>query len=256
MADLLRMDLYRMRKARGFWVCLILAFVLALLSTPMEVLLEKLGSMITGAEAELPKTAELSGILREPLPFLNAMFCLLSVCGFFSADMENGYIKNIAGQVPRRGYTILSKFAAALPHGLLFMAVGIAGNLIGTVFFRKIVVDSAVPDSLRVFSLKLLLLQSICAVLLLFAGCLRIKSLGTVLAVLFGMNLLGLVYFGIDLGLSRIFPKMEFSIGDYMPDQLLGKSDPDTLTALIVSAVTIAVFLGLAVRIFDRRDIK
>jgi hypothetical protein len=204
----------------------------------------------------MSETAKLSEILRTPIPALNAMLCLLSASSFFYADMENGYIKNIAGQMPKRGYTILSKFVTILPHNLLFMLVGVLGDLIGTVFFQRIAVDSAVLDSLRVFALKLLLLQSICAILLLFSGSLQIKSLGTVMAVLFGMGLLTLVYFGIDAGLDKIFPKKSFLLNDYMPDQLLSESNPETLTALIVSGVTIAVFLWLAIRIFDRKDVK
>jgi hypothetical protein len=117
-------------------------------------------------------------------------------------------------------------------------------------------VDASVPDSLRILCLRFLLLESLCAILLLFTGALQSKSLGTVFAVLFGMGLLSLLYFGIDAGLARLFPKLDFSISDYMPDQLLSSSDPDTLTSLGVSAVVIALFLWLSVRIFNKKDVK
>ena len=53
MGKLLRMDLYRMRKAKSFWVCLILAFLFGLLSTPGVKKLVYCSS--TGAIPEAPK---------------------------------------------------------------------------------------------------------------------------------------------------------------------------------------------------------
>ena len=42
----------------------------------------------------------------------------------------------------------------------------------------------------------------------------------------------------------------------YMPDQLMWDKAPKLIPALPVAAVTIIVFLILAIRIFDRRDVK
>ncbi len=41
----------------------------------------------------------------------------LSLCFVFRADAENGSIGNIAGQMPMKGRTILSGFAAAIAPG-------------------------------------------------------------------------------------------------------------------------------------------
>ena len=257
MGNLIRMDLYRMRKARSFWVCLILTFVFGLASTPLEKLLYSLGSMLqTEGITPFPETANLSDFLASPLSGLGIMLSMLSICAFFYADAENGYIKNIAGQMPEKGYTILSKFITAAPHNLLFMIAGMAGNLLGTVLFRRIIADPAAADGIRVFFLKLLLLQSISAIFLFVVAALQIKSLGTVLAVLFGLGLLTLVYLGIDAGLQQLFPKIGFKFGDYMPDQVLGEAKPDTVKALAVALVTGGIFLPLAIRIFDKRDVK
>ncbi|MBR6377345.1 MAG: hypothetical protein IKS05_06240 [Oscillospiraceae bacterium] len=256
MTNLFKMDLYRMRKAKSFWVCLILSFVFALSSTPLTWLLYLLGSLLTGEKQAFPQSTALSELLNGQPGSLGAMLTLLSICSFYYGDLENGYVKNIAGQVPQRGYTVLSKFLASIPHGLLFFAVSVLGKLLGTLILQRIEVDAGVPDSLRILCLRFLLLESLCAILLLFTGALQSKSLGTVFAVLFGMGLLSLVYFGIDAGLARLFPKLDFSISDYMPDQLMSSSDPDTLTSLGVSAVVIALFLWLSVRIFNKKDVK
>lgn len=256
MANLLRMDLYRMRKAKSFWICLGIAFALALLQTPLAWGLSMVGRMLSAEALPFPTTEQMSGILRDPFLMLNGMLCLLSACSFFYADMENGYIKNIAGQMPRRGFTVLSKYLAILPHNLLFMVAGIIGNLIGTVLFQQILLDGDILDAAVSFLMKVLLMQSICTILLLVTASFQNKSLGTVIAVLMGLGLMSLVYMMIDTGLDQLFQNKGFSVSDYMPDQLLGQLKPPVLDSILVSLATTALFLPLSVHVFDRRDVK
>ncbi len=257
MGNLVRMDLYRMFKGKSFKVCLIIAFVLALGQTPFAKLLVTLANTLSNEAAiPVPETARLSSIFADSLPLLNGMLVMLSATMFFHADVEHGYIKNIAGQMPKKGYTVLSKFLAAIPHNLVFMLVGVIGNLIGTLLCQKITLEGGVMDGVRIFLLRFLLLQSICAILLLVSGSLGSKSLGTVLAVLLGMGLLGLIYGAIDAGLDQLFRNKGFALGNYMPDQILGSANPKTVDALVVSAVTMGIFLPAAIHVFDRKDIK
>lgn len=257
MGNLIRMDLYRMTKAKAFQVSLILIALSALAYTPAGWGFFMLGNMFSSdVSLVFPKTAELADILRSPFPFLNAMIIMLAACSFFYADIEFGYIKNIAGQMPKKGYTVLSKFFAVLLQNALFMLVGVIFNLIGTLFIQKIVTESSVLNGCIAFLLKLLLMQACCTILLMFVAAFQNKSLGSVMAVLMGTGLLSLVYLGIDSGLYQMFKLSGFSIADYMPDQVLRQSDPNALRAILVSAVTIAIFLPLGIRVFDRRDIK
>ncbi len=257
MANLLRMDLYRMRKAKSFWVCLILAFLFGFAQTPFFKLMEMLAKLLdSGVKSAAVSSVDLSSIIRDPLPFMNAMLALLSASAFFYADAENGYIKNIAGQMPKKGYTVLSKFLAVMPHNLLFMLAGIVGNLIGTLIFMRISIDSSIPEGIGIFFLRFLLLLSLCAILLLCTGCFRNKSLGTVLSVLMGTGLLFLVYVGINSAVGKVLKNEDFSIVDYMPDQLLTADKPDLVISIVASVIVIALFLSLAIRIFDKKDVK
>lgn len=189
MGQLIRMDLYRMFKSQASVICLALALVLALGNAPLAMLIYMLGNSLSPELNEVfPAAVNLSDILGDPFPMLNAMLILLSLCFFFYADVENGYIKNIAGQMPMKGFTVLSKFQASIVHNLIFAAVGIIGNLIGTMIVQRIVVDGVVLDSIRVLVLKLLLFQSLCAILLLVVSTFRSKSVGMILAVLFGLG--------------------------------------------------------------------
>ena len=256
MGKLVRMDLYRMRKARSFFVCLIIAFAIALINAPLAKMLFSVANEVAPDLGEtLDAQVKLSEVINDPFPMIILLPLLLSLCFFFYADVENGYIKNIAGQMPMKGFTILSKFLAAAVHNLIFAAAGLIGNLIGTVLVQRIVVDSNVPDGIRVLVLKFLLVQSISAILLFVVSTLRNKAVGMILAVLFGLGLTSLIYFGINQAMSAVLGQGS-DISIYMPDTLLDTKPLDTKKALAVSLVTGGVFLLAAVRIFDRRDVK
>ncbi|MBP5726012.1 MAG: hypothetical protein J6Y48_02940, partial [Clostridia bacterium] len=154
MGKLIRMDLYRMLKSKSFLVCLTIAFVLALVNAPVAKLMYTLANSLSSDINEtFPAEVNLSGVLSDPFPMMGLMLALLSLCFFFYADVENGYIKNIAGQMPMKGFTVLSKFTASAVHNLYFAAAGIIGNLIGTILVQRIVMDAGVADSIRVLAL-------------------------------------------------------------------------------------------------------
>ena len=256
MGKLIRMDLYRMQKTKAFLICLLLAFLFALANAPAGKLMYTLAnSLSTDVHETFAAEASLSNILSDPFPLLNLMLTLLSLCWFFYADVENGYIKNIAGQMPMKGFTVLSKFIAASVHNIIFAVAGIMGNLIGTMLVQKLIMDVNALETIRVLVLKLLLVQSICAALLLAVTTFRSKSMGMILAVLFGLRLTPLIYLGINEGLKQLFGP-EADIAKYMSDTVMSEQPLDSLKALLVALGWGAVFLLPAVRIFDRKDVK
>ena len=256
MGNLIRMDLYRMRKAKGFNVCLLLTFVFSLASTPVAKALYSLGNKLSPNEnvGNLPPVANLSEIIASPISSVCMMLAFLSIVIFFYADMENGYIKNIAGQMPKKGFSILSRYIASIPHSLIFMLAGLIGNLIGTLPFQKIVVETSIAEAIGIFLLKLILMESICAIMLLFTSSLHNKSLGMIFAVLLGLPVMTLIYAGINTGLNQLIKGVD--IMPYMPDQVLKESNPGMVRGLVVSAVTIGIFLPLSIRVFDKMDVK
>ena len=101
MGKLIRMDLYRMLKSKTFLICLLLAFLLALGNAPFEKLMFTLASSLsTDINETFATEVSLSGILSDPFPLFNLMLALLSLCWFFYADVENGYIKTSQARCP------------------------------------------------------------------------------------------------------------------------------------------------------------
>ena len=255
MGKLIRMDLYRLLRSKACLVCLLITLILAIATTPITMLMFTVAkSLVPEAAETMPNEAKLSDAISDPFPIMGMMMVLLSLCYFFYADVENGYIKNIAGQMPMKGFTVLSKFVVALAHNIIFVLVSIIGYIIGTVFFQRIVLGDLL-DSLRVLAIKLLLLQCISAILLLVVSTFRGKALGMILAVLFGLNLTGLIYTGIDLGIGKLL-KTTVEIEKIMPDAVIRETPMGNLRPLLVGIVGSCVFLLPAVRIFDRKDVK
>ena len=257
MGNLIRMDLYRIRKTKTFIACLVIAFLFALATVPLEKLLTDL-SLTLAEEGTEPIAFEtkisLAGIIGAPASSITLLTALLSIVFFFYADMEAGYIKNIAGQMPKKGFSILSRYIASVPHNLTFMLVDILGNLIGNLFLRKITMDGSLVEAVGIFLLRLLLLQGITAILLLVTSAFRSKSFGMILAVLLGLPLMWLIYSAINSGLEKIIKNA--NIIPYMPDQVIRESTPDAVRGFLVAAVTIAIFLPVSIRVFDQKDVK
>jgi len=256
MGNLIRMDLFRLRKIKGFWICLILAFLMAAAMTPLGRLLVFVSKFIEDTGETFPATANLSAILMDTYPLLNVMLAMLSASAFFYMDIENGYIKNIAGQMPQKGYTILSKFIAIIPHNILFAVVGIGGKLIGSLIFQKIIVDGDVTKGIVTVLLKILLLQSLCAILLLAGATIGSKSLAVVVSVVMGLGLTSILYLGVDSLLGQLFKNKTWLVSDYTPDMLLSNQSPDVLVSVLSAVITIVIFLLPAIKIFDKKDIK
>ena len=171
-----------------------------------------------------------------------------------TVGLENTDKKKHAGQMPKKGFSILSRYIASVPHNLTFLLVDILGNLIGNLFLRKITMDGSLVEAVEIFLLRLLLLQGITAILLLITSAFRSKSFGMILAVLLGLPLMWLIYSAINSGLEKIIKNA--NIIPYMPDQVIRESTPDAVRGFLVAAVTIAIFLPVSIRVFDQKDVK
>ena len=264
MADLIKMDLYRLYKSRTFKVCLLVVAALSLTIAPVTKLIYTLVLKAFANQPEVKdisaslETVELSDLFRSPFPAtgLEAVILFISVTAFTFADIANGYIKNIAGQVPRKGNTVISKFIVIAVHNFLFIVVSLIANIIGNAISYRIVADSQVIDGIITCLLKCLLLQSIGAILLFITTGLRNKTFASIAGVLLGSGLLGLVYIGIDTMAAQLFRINDLNSASAMPDQLLAAGRVAARNAIISSAVIIGIFLPLTVHIFNKSDVR
>lgn len=150
MGNVIKMDLYRLVKSLSFKICLIIVFLLNLIDGPLEKIMFNLGKSLAEnsedserALAELGEwnsTFHLGNVLASQLGIICTAVFLLCIVWFCYADIQHGYIKNIAGQLPSRGHTIVSKFVVIQFTTLMFYAVTIIGSTVGQLIVAVITI--------------------------------------------------------------------------------------------------------------------
>ncbi len=254
MVDLMKMDFYRMFKSKSFIVCSIVVFCISVLARLMDLVLAKLSQMME-MEAYVIKTTEMSEIISNPFGWTIALVVVLISCVTFSyADIANGYIKNIAGQVSNKGDTAFSKFGVLMVHNICFMICGLLGRIIIALFIGGITIDWVdIPFAIGVFGVKWLLLVALSTILLFLSTGLKNKTLASVIGVILGSGSLMLVHLMLDNTIEKL---VHVNIYNYDPSMLIQQSNLMFGNAIIVSLVVIAVFLPLTVVVFNKSDVK
>ena len=270
MGNLVKMDFYRMRKSKSFIVNLIIVSVFSVTYAPVIKLIvaimnkfvksqTKIGddSSAAGGMIEFEKTVNISEIISSPFCLKILLLMLfISIISFTYADMANGYVKNIAGQLPKRGYTVVSKFIVMAIHNTIFMLCGLVGRIIGELLVRSITFDSGTGRSIVTFILKLFLLQSICSILLFITTGLGNKTFASVIGVVVSTGVLGGIYMGLDYVAMHYFKAGDSYFLNNAPDQLLSVEKVAIINAILVSGAIIAIFLPLTIKVFNKKDVK
>lgn len=212
-----------------------------------------LGEALGASEA-----AKVSEIIADPfvITFL-PLFILLLVVSFSYMDIENGFIKNIAGQQPKRSRVAVSKYLTIMLSNLVLMLTALIGQVISKYIVGKVEIDAgAIPQAVYTFGVRWLLLLALSALLLFLTVGIGAKPLALVTAVLAGTGFLGLIYLGIDTAIQNMLHIQNLSLVDYAPDQLLTQSGYEGPRAVIVGITFSVVFMLLTVLRADKTDVK
>ena len=276
MLNLLRMNNRRIFRSKMFAIAFLVILVPSIASAPVERALMKavvgfavsveteskssesentaaLGDAVGNTEA-----AKVSEIIADPfvITFL-PLFILLLVVSFSYMDIENGFIKNIAGQQPKRSRVAVSKYLTIMLSNLVLMLTALIGQVISKYIVGKVEIDAgAIPQAVYTFGVRWLLLLSLSALLLFLTVGIGAKPLALVTAVLAGTGFLGLIYLGIDTAIQNMLHIQNLSLVDYAPDQLLTQPGYEGPRAVIVGITFSVVFMLLTVLRADKTDVK
>lgn len=276
MLNLLRMNNRRIFRSKMFAIAFLVILVTSIASAPVERALMKavvgfavsveteskssesentaaLGDALGNTEA-----AKVSEIIADPfvITFL-PLFILLLVVSFSYMDIENGFIKNIAGQQPKRSRVAVSKYLTIMLSNLVLMLTALIGQVISKYIVGKVEIDAgAIPQAVYTFGVRWLLLLALSALLLFLTVGIGAKPLALVTAVLAGTGFLGLIYLGIDTAIQNMLHIQNLSLVDYAPDQLLTQPGYEGPRAVIVGITFSVVFMLLTVLRADKTDVK
>ncbi len=259
MGNLIKMDLRRMLKSTLLKVSLI---IIAIINIFVYGVLPIILKMIPNIPKSAPE--ELCDVLSSPFSLsILSILLFMSAVSFFYADFANGFVKNLAGQVPKRSNLLVSKFVVIGIHNLIFITVGalteLAGLLLGSALGVTFRVSGFVFAAVLTLLIKWMLCMGLCAILMFVTTGVRSKTLASIVGVIIGTGTLAFVYMGLTTAIATIF-KININVSDYMPDQLFNSvnvgSNVAVVNAIIVSIVCSVIFLALSVKTFNSKDIK
>lgn len=283
MFNLFKMDIYRLAKSASTWIMCLLTgcFAFYLVGvTSMD-----LYSMESNPEYELSSIQVTSkdphvGIIvdtnkewiKEDVPvdellgFLLKSGILMLVCGFFlpvyiHAEQKNGYIKNIAGQVPHRGQLAVSKFIAIAAAILLMFASFCLFSVLGALWFLGDRVQLEVTaDLMQLLAIQYLLHLAFGTLIMFLSLITRSSVFSMAVGVAMSSGLMSFLYLGINR-FAEAMGAEAFNIGDYMLDINIYSVSAGVPSDLMKRAVSVgSLFLITAVigsmAVMKKRDIQ
>ncbi|MBO6140809.1 MAG: hypothetical protein J6O40_03355 [Ruminococcus sp.] len=269
MGNVIRSDIYRLFRQKSLYIVMGIVALLNFAQGPILKIIYNLTKSIASEDnvaeiGEFMSEMKFSTILSEALGNVDTVLVLLVVIWFAYADLAHGYIKNIAGQLSRKGNIVVSKTAVTGFIFLIMMPFAVIFQVIGYSLVTKVTFDN-ITDGLIIFAVKYVCLVAIGAILLLIVVGAHSQVFGAVVAVLTGAGFLQLAYLGINSAIDKIFKTKNFDINEYMPDSVLhgnfvnDAGDLETtllIKGVVSAAVVIAVITPITISIFNKKDVS
>lgn len=273
MLNLVKMDLYRLLHSKLIKVGMIAAAILAFFGMLLNLgVLEiiKLGmegdpSGAESMEILFPIVAWFNGVdfadvVFTGTSFLSLFVSCMMVSSFVGAEQSCGYVKNIAGQLPNRGMTVVSKFiVTCLVQLIVLFIYSIVSSLCAAMFFSNYITAYSIVALIEGLLLRFLLFCAIDAVVLFFCTLTKSHAIAMVVGAIFGIGVTGIAYWAASALLSML--KISFNVAKIMPDGINGLISVSNLGTIAVGAIVVAIvfiagFLIGAVMLFKKRDVK
>ncbi len=286
MFNLIKMDFYRMLHSVSTWVILAITVVLAVFAVSMtetdiqamtedpQYANEQQGE-VDGNEdrmigisttanpewvdgdieaGELISTQVSSGLL--------VLLCVIFTAMFASAEQKNGYVKNIAGQLPNRGMLALSKLAVLAVQLCFLLAVfALVTALTGALLWGGRFYLGSVFSLLRFLGVQYLLHLGFASVILFLSILSRSSAFSMVVGLLAGMGTLVPIYSMVNKLVYDIQPDWKFDISKFTLDgnvlmASIGAAPGTMVRAAVVGGVFLAVCALLSMAVMQKRDIR
>ena len=276
MFNLIKTDLYRLFHTKAFKVGIIasalIAFLGMLLNLGVLALIQAVMDSdptysVSGMEVIIPYVAWLGGadystiVLYSTGALSLLVGCVVSA-SFISAEQTCGYVKNVAGQLAHRGYTIVSKFiVTSLIHFVVLAIYTTISCVFAPVLFGKYIVSYSIAPLIGALLVRFLLFVAVNAIIVLLCTITKSPSLAMIIGAIFGLGVTQLGYMAISMVIGMVFKGSNFSFAEIMPDginNMLTIFNVGELWArgVILSIIYIIAALACAIYIIEKRDVK
>ena len=280
MFNLIKMDIHRLFYSKSTWVIFFFVAVLSVFSVTMtntdihmmkeelsateETMDERQIGISVEADSEwVDGDIEIGSIISvEMRSALLAILCLIFTALFINAEQKNGYIKNIAGQFPRREKLVASKFIAIAFQIFLMMLVFIIGIIVSgfVLWGNRFYLGSSAPI-LRYLGSQYLLHLGFAALTMLLCMLTRSSAFSMTSGILLCSGLAVPVYAVVNKIVSDMKPGLKFDINHYVLDgnitmMTLGSASDVLVRGAVVGAAFAIVSVILSMIMIKKRDVR
>lgn len=280
MFNLIKMDIHRLFYSKSTWVIFFFVAVLSVFSVTMtntdihmmkeepsateETMDERQIGISVEADSEwVDGDIEIGSIISvEMRSALLAILCVIFTALFINAEQKNGYIKNIAGQFPRREKLVASKFIAIAFQIFLMMLVFIIGTIVSgfVLWGNRFYLGSSAPI-LRYLGSQYLLHLGFAALTMLLCMLTRSSAFSMTSGILLCSGLAVPVYAVVNKIVSDMKPGLKFDINHYVLDgnitmMTLGSASDVLVRGAVVGAAFAIVSVILSMIMIKKRDVR
>lgn len=245
MTKMIKMDLYRFFRSASTWIIIFVVAALAYLSV---VLVSMNTSIQLYSNAGELLAAQINGGILMAL-------CAVAVIIFVSAKYKNGFIKNIANQLPRRDLLVFPEIiVSSVACALYFFAYSACTIVAGAVIFGNTFITFSFLDIIKLLIVQFVLHWSFCCLLILFYMLTNSTTATMVIGLLISFKILNVFY-------ALVERFTHFNIGQYMLDANIfqigmASTNPIYTRAAIVGLIFLLVEIVLLCMVMRRKDIK
>ena len=281
MLNMIKMDLYRMFRTKSLYVIWIVLAVALLITTSLcktdydslneedavqqEQIAEptaenmNVGMMVTLPTEPGEKVTVYDIFFANSQGKFYALFLVIFAVMFSTADIGSGYIKNIGGQVKKRGALIFSRSIALAVFTVLTMAGAFLFQAVANyIVFRELTWGSSKAD-LSYFLTELALHYALVLICMAVAIILKNNVISMVIAICLTMNIMSIIYGLINSAVQKMgiqnFQIYKYTITGKLSLLSMNPSGNECLAAFGVAIVFIVMMISVSSVVFQKRDI-
>lgn len=264
MLNLLRMDLYRLFRSKGFYICagclvftqlLVLGVPYVLANPALREFIIQQGATITGDVAEL-KSASILDLFHQGNVsggFFSVTLGILASL-FICIDFESGFIKNILTAHENKWDYILSKTSCFMLVNLMYLAITylfcLGLNILGRGFFASV----PLPNVLLYLISAWMINNGFTALTMLICIITRNKAFGVAAAICLDGGLIVMI-FGSVLGLFNLNGIMRYTLYMNLNSLPQSYSGVESLKPIIIGFVFLVIYTVLSKFVLAKKDI-
>lgn len=284
MLNMIKMDMYRMFKAKSLYVIWCILICLLFLSTwlikneyqaavenheeyrneTVEEGEESEEDIVFGIQTVVP-TEVGEDITVFDMLFANiggkdiALFLVIFAVIFATADIGSGYIKNFGGQVKRREGLIVSKALALLVFTGLTLLITFLAQAISNFIVLGYLKWGDTGSLFRYMGLQILLHFALAMIIMTISILARNNVFSMIFAICLCMNMMVIVYSGIETLVKKIglgnLNLMKYTITDKIGSLSMNFSSGIMERIMIISLIYIVITVVISMYIYRKRDI-